>query len=132
VLCVDADEDRMGRMVMVLDTWGYQAERAIDAAAAVEFISSLRPATIDALIVEAEMPGAENLIARARDIDSAMGTMLLGYDQKVACIPTQAHVFLPGILCRPAEIRERLKVLTARKRGPRKVSTLTRRMEAVA
>lgn len=132
VLCVDADEDRLGRLVMLLETWGYRVERAGTAAAALLLIEAAKPSHHDALLVEAEQLGAENLIARAKRVDGQMGTMLLGYGADPACVPTQAHVFLPRILCRPAEILERLRILTARKRGPKKVQNLTQSMEAVA
>lgn len=130
VLCVDADEERLSRMTVVLETWGYRVEQSQDAVQALEAVEAHALFDIDAMLVDAELLGAENLIARARAVRPAMQTMLLGYGSSYGCVLTQANVFLPSALCFPAEIRERLKVLTARKRGPRAVFAAVQ--EAVA
>lgn len=133
VLCVDADEDRLGRMRMVLETWGYHVDQCSDAVEALKLVEAAVGCGIDALIADAELLGAENLIARSRAVRPEMGTLLLDYSSRYGCVQTQASVYLPGALCTPAEIRERLKVLVSRKRGPRKFHIITEQpAEAVA
>lgn len=118
VLIVDTDADRLGRMALLLEVWGYRVERAENAAEAVEIVCRV---AVRSMVVEADLLGAENLIDAAKQAQPEIGTMLLAYGA-TEWAENNAHVFLPRAACLPREIIERLRILAYRKRGPKNVA----------
>jgi two-component system response regulator CpxR len=118
VLYVDGDEYRMSRRVFVLETWGYRVLTATTAAAALARLvdASL---SLDLLFLQAPVPDRDELIRCAKDMQPEMRTLIAG-DRSGYEETSGADVYLPRS-CTAAEIRERIKVLVARKRGPKKL-----------
>jgi two-component system response regulator CpxR len=126
VLIADADADRVSRLTLVLETWGYRVERAMDAPAALAAMDRLKTAMRrpDVLIVDAELFGAENLVSQGRELQPEMRSLMLGFRSGPELVQTVANVFLPRMMCTPTEICERLRVLCLRKRGPKPAGVL--------
>lgn len=116
VMVADADVDRLSRFALVLQTWGYHVESAVGAPQAAEMMADRM---VDVLVVEADLFGAENLIARGRELWPGMRSLMLGYRSSPEPLQTGADVFLPRMMCVHTEIREQVRILCVRKRGPK-------------
>ena len=124
ILCVDDNEQILSVRTFLLETRGY---RVIALASPQDALDSHRPfASRHARSAALRSPDAADGRQRTgppRQADppgpAAMiisGTVT-GYDRA-----GRADVFLPKGACSPAELLERVRVLVARKRGPRKAS----------
>jgi len=122
ILCVDDNETILSVRTFLLQTRGYRVIAAPTPHEALELITHSIPGSIDLLLCDLVMPlmdGSE-LVRRAKEIQPALPAMIVsgtvtGYDRA-----GRADVFLPKGACTPAELLERVRVLVARKRGPKK------------
>lgn len=117
ILLVGASEDRLSILKFMLVTRGFAVASAVGAAAAVE---QLRAESYDLLLCDHwPLPGIEHLLNQAYEIDSATRSLVLApaLATSPAGLNTDAILLRGG--CSSAELLERVKVLTARKRGPR-------------
>lgn len=125
VLCVDCCEFRLSRRVFLLQTWGYEVLRAESSVGAMEILVCRRPSSIDVMVCDLlmqDMDGNE-LTRRAKQIHPSLPVMLVSevvthFDRELF-----ADVFLPKGANIPAEVVERVRILAARKRGPKKQLT---------
>jgi hypothetical protein len=119
ILLVGASEDRLSILKFMLNTRGFAVTAVVGAAPAVE---QLRAQTYELLLCEHwPLPGIEHLLNQAWEIDSAMHSLVLapGLTASPAGLNTDAVLLRGG--CSSSALLERVKVLTARKRGPRAI-----------
>jgi DNA-binding response OmpR family regulator len=116
ILLVGEREDRTSVLKFMLTTNGFAVTVAGSAALGVEMF---RDRIYDLLLCEWPLAGIAGLLDEARAIDSSVPSMVLAPTLRGA----GADFFADSILRRPfcsAELLERIKVITIRKRGPKK------------
>jgi two-component system response regulator CpxR len=124
ILCVDDNEQVLSVRTFLLETRGYRVLTATSAQEALEYIERALPGSIDLLLSDlmmSQMDGNE-LVRRAKQLHPGLPAMIVSgtvnsYDRAV-----YADVFLPKGASSPAEMIERIRILVARKRGPKKHS----------
>ena len=124
ILCVDDNEQVLSVRTFLLETRGYRVLTAHSAQEALEYIERALPGSIDLLLSDltmSQMDGNE-LVRRAKQLHPGLPAMIVSgtvnsYDRAV-----YADVFLPKGASSPAEMIERIRILVARKRGPKKHS----------
>ena len=122
ILCVDDNEQVLSIRKFLLETRGYRVLTATASHEALETLERFAPGEIALLLCDLVMPqmdGAE-LIRRARELQPGLPTLMVsgtvtGFDRGCG-----ADVFLPKGACSPVELLERVRILVARKRGPKK------------
>ena len=122
ILCVEDNEQVLSLRKFMLETRGYRVLAMTNAAAALEYLEGALPGSIDLLLADLMMPGMDGneLVRRAKQLHPYLPTMLVSgmvsnYDRAAA-----ADAFLPKGACTAAEILDRVRLLVARKRGPKK------------
>jgi two-component system response regulator CpxR len=119
ILCVDDNEQELSVRKFMLSTNGY---RVLSATNGEEAIERFNEAQVDLVLTDFSMPrmnGAE-LIAKLKQIAAHVPMILLGDTQQVGSEPHRADAVIPKKNCTPLELLERIKIMSARKRGPRK------------
>jgi two-component system, OmpR family, response regulator CpxR len=127
ILCVDDNEQELSVLKFMLSTNGYRVLAATTGQEAIEMFSEATQ--IDLVLADAAMPqmSGKQMIERMKHIASHVPMILLGDPQS-----GEMHVadaMLAKKNCSSQELLERVKVMSARKRGPRKG---THRVPAVA
>ena len=122
ILSIDDNENTLSVRTFLLETRGYRVITAISAQAALEILEQTVPGSIDLLISDLLLPGMDGneLVRRAKQIHPTLPALIVSgtvtsYDRALA-----ADAFLPKGASSPAELLERIRVLVARKRGPKK------------
>lgn len=128
ILCVDDNEQELSVTSFMLATNGY---RVISAANGQDAISAFASEAVDLVLADQGMPqmNGSQLIGRLKQIASHVPMILLGDPQAMAGEINLADALVAKKNCTPHELLERIKIMSARKRGPRK-GTL-RQMPAV-
>ena len=119
ILCVDDNEQELSVRKFMLSTNGY---RVLSAANGEEAIERFNEAQIDLVLTDFSMPrmnGIE-LIAKLKQIASHVPMILLSDGQQTGSEPHRADAVISKKSCTPIELLERIKIMSARKRGPRK------------
>ena len=126
ILCVDDNEQVLSVRTFLLETRGYRVIAARTAQEAIETLDGLLPGTIDLLLCDLLMPGMDGneLVRRAKGMHPGLPAMIVSGTVNSFDRAGYADVFLPKGACSPAEMIERIRVLVARKRGPKKQGTL--------
>ncbi len=106
----------------MLETRGYRVVAITSAHAALEFLETAMPGSVDLLLADLLLPGMDGneLIRRAKRMHPCLPTLLVSgmvsnFDRAGA-----ADAFLPKGACSAAEMLDRIRVLVTRKRGPKK------------
>jgi len=122
ILCVDDNEQALSVRKFLLETRGYRVLAVTTAHEALEILDRSLPGSIDLLLCDLLMPvmDGNELIRRAKEQNPALPAMLVSGSVKQYERGIRADVFLPKGVCSPIEILERIRVLVARKRGPKK------------
>ena len=122
ILCVDDNEQVLSVRTFLLETRGYRVINATNAKQAIEILESTAPGAIDLLLADLLMPGMDGneLVRRAKQMHPTLPALIVSgtvasHDRALA-----ADAFLPKGASTPTELLERVRVLVARKRGPRK------------
>ncbi len=122
ILCVDDNETILSVRTFLLETRGYRVISALTSAEALEILERTVPGTLDLLIADLLLPGMDGneLVRRAKQMHPSLPTLIVSgtvanYDRALA-----ADAFLPKGAGSPSELLERIRVLVARKRGPKK------------
>ncbi len=122
ILCVDDNEQTLSVRTFLLETRGYRVISALTATEALDVLERMIPGTLDLLISDLLMPGMDGneLVRRAKEMHPLLPTLIVSgtvsnYDRALA-----ADAFLPKGASSPLELLDRIKVLVARKRGPKK------------
>jgi CheY-like chemotaxis protein len=128
ILCVDDNEQELSVLKFMLSTNGYRVLAATSGQEAVEIFS--QALQIDLVLADATMPqmSGKQMVERMKRIASHVPMILLG-DPQTGAEMHVADAMLAKKNCTSQELLERVKVMSARKRGPRKG---THRSPAVA
>ncbi|WP_213804665.1 response regulator [Granulicella sp. dw_53] len=122
ILCVDDNEAILSVRTFLLETRGYRVISALSSQEALEHISQSVPGSIDLLLCDLIMPQMDGneLVRRAKQLHPGLPAMIVSGTVTAFDRAGCADVFLPKGAASPAEMIERIRVLVARKRGPKK------------
>ncbi len=122
ILCVDNNEQTLAVRTFLLETRGYRVVSATDGQTALEILEGFEQGAVDLLVADLLLPGMDGneLVRRAKGMHPMLPALIVSgtvtsYDRALA-----ADAFLPKGASSPAELLDRIKVLVARKRGPKK------------
>ena len=119
ILCVDDNEQELSVLKFMLSTNGY---RVVSATNGQEAIGIFNEMTVDLVLADYAMPqmNGSQMVERLKQIASHVPMILLGDPQRMGGEIHAADALLAKKSCTPQELLERIKVMSARKRGPRK------------
>jgi len=122
ILCVDDNEQILSIRTFLLQTRGYRVIAVPTPIEALEAIASSASGTYDLLLCDLLMPGMDGneLVRRAKELQPTLPAMIISGTVSAYDRAGRADVFLPKGASSPAELLERVRVLVARKRGPKK------------
>lgn len=122
ILCVDDNEQILSVRKFLLETRGYRVLTATSGYEALEIVERHAAGELSLLLSDLLMPqmdGAE-LVRRVRELQPGLPTLMVSGTVSQFERGSVADVFLPKGACSPVELLERVRVLVARKRGPKK------------
>jgi len=127
ILCVDANEQILSVRTFLLETRGYRVIPVLSSQEALERVQVAAPGSIDLLLCDLIMPQMDGneLVRRVKQLQPCLPAMIVSGTVNAADRAVCADVFLPKGACSPVEMLERIRVLVARKRGPRKAVAST-------
>jgi CheY-like chemotaxis protein len=119
ILCVDDNEQELSVLKFMLATNGY---RVVSATNGQEAIGVFAGTLVDLVLADYTMPQMDGnqLVDRLKQIAPHVPMILLGDPQKMGGEMHAADALLAKKNCSPLELLERIRVMSARKRGPRK------------
>jgi len=122
ILCVDDNEQILSVRTFLLQTRGYRVVAVPTPQEALEAVVNSAPGAFDLLLCDLLMPGMDGneLVRRAKELQPALPAMIISGTVTTYDRAGRADVFLPKGASSPAELLERVRVLVARKRGPKK------------
>lgn len=122
ILCVDSNENDLSVLSFMLSTNGYRVLAAHNAHEAITMYSEHQVDLV--LASHALNPGnGDHLVRRLKQIAHHVPMILLGDPLKMGDQIHSADALVAKKNCPPHELLERIRVMSARKRGPRKGST---------
>lgn len=121
ILCVDDNEQELSVLKFMLSTNGYRVLAATSGEEAIELFSGVQT---DLVLTDDNMPqmNGRQLIGRLKQIGPHVPMLLMGDPARMGGEIHAADAVLTKKNCSPQELLERIKVMSARKRGPRKGS----------
>jgi two-component system response regulator CpxR len=124
ILCVDNNEQCLSVRTFLLETRGYRVIALTDPHQALDVIAASLPGTLDLLLSDLIMPQMDGneLVRRAKQMHPELPAMLISGTVTAYDRAGRADAFLPKGACSSAELLERVRILVARKRGPKKYS----------
>jgi two-component system response regulator CpxR len=119
ILCVDDNEQALSVRKFMLETRGYRVLTALDCERALELF---RNGGIDLVLSDLLMPcmDGNELIRRMKEVAPEVPAILISGTIKSYERANRADAFLPKGACSPLEVLERVRLMMARKRGPKK------------
>jgi CheY-like chemotaxis protein len=131
ILCVDDNEQELSVLKFMLATNGYRVLSAISGEEAIGIFSET---PVDLVLTDYAMPRMNGcqLVERLKQIAGHIPMILLGDPQRMAGEMNAADALLAKKNCSPQELLERIKIMSARKRGPRKGTLRQAPQEALA
>jgi two-component system response regulator CpxR len=134
ILCVDDNEQLLSVRTFLLETRGYRVIAVTNAQQALELVAQSLPGSLDLLLCDLLMPQMDGneLVRRAKQLHPGLPAMIVSGTVNSFDRAVHADVFLPKGAASPAEMIERIRVLVARKRGPKKVVIQTASQQTVA
>jgi CheY-like chemotaxis protein len=122
ILCVDDNEQVLSVRTFLLETRGYRVLTAMNADQALEVLERNAPGTLDLLMADLILPGMDgnDLVRRAKLLHPFLPALIVSGTVNAADRASAADAFLPKGAASASELLERIRVLVARKRGPRK------------
>lgn len=119
ILCVNDNEQELSVMSFMLNTNGYRVVPATSGQEAIELFSGMQ---VDLVLADYAMPqmNGTQMVSRMKQIASHVPMILLGDPQSMGGQIHLADALLAKKQCSPQELLERIKIMSARKRGPRK------------
>jgi len=119
ILCVDDNEQTLSVRKFLLETRGYRVHTAINGQDAISLFSSTQ---IDLVLTDLGLPQMDGnqLIGHLKEISPEIPMILTSDTVRAGERPHRADAFLAKGCCSPADLIERIRVMSARKRGPRK------------
>jgi two-component system response regulator CpxR len=119
ILCVDQNEQALAVRKFMLTTRGYRVVTALSGQEALEIFRSGGVDLVLSDLLLSEMDGNE-MVRRMKDISPEIPTILVSATVRNFERANRADAFLPKGACTPVEVLERIRVMIARKRGPKK------------
>lgn len=121
ILCVDDNEQELSVLKFMLATNGYRVLSALNGQ---EAIGIFAENAVDLVLTDFTMPqmNGSQLVDRLKQISSHVPMILLGDPQRMGGDIHVADALLAKKNCSAQELLEKIKVMSARKRGPRKGS----------
>jgi two-component system response regulator CpxR len=121
ILCVDDNEQALAVRKFLLETRGY---RVVIAPSAHDALEVFRNGGIDLVLSDLLMPQMDGneMVRRMKDLSPEVPMMLVSGTVKAFERASHADAFLPKGACSPVELLERIRVMIARKRGPKKAT----------
>src|SRR5271154_7489306 len=121
ILCVDHNEQSLAVRTFMLETRGY---RVLSALSSQEALDIFRNGGIDLVLSDLVMPQMDGneLVRRMKDISPEVPTILVSATVKAFERANRADAFLPKGACTPVEVLDRIRLMVARKRGPKKAA----------
>jgi CheY-like chemotaxis protein len=121
ILCVDDNEQTLSVRKFMLETRGYRVLTAINGPEAIDLFSSR---SVDLVLTDLGLPQMDGnmLIGHLKEISPEVPMILTSDTVRAGERPHRADAFLSKGCCSPAELVERIRVMSARKRGPRKAT----------
>ena len=122
ILCVDDNETALSLRTFLLETRGYRVINVTASYEALEILERTPPGGIDLLIADLLLPGMDGneLVRRAKALNPGLPALIVSGTVASHERALAADAFLPKGASTPAELLEKVRVLVARKRGPRK------------
>jgi two-component system, OmpR family, response regulator CpxR len=119
ILCVDDNEQALSVRKFFLETRGYRCLTALNAE---EAMGLFERGGIDLVICDLVMPNTDGneLVKRMKERAPEVPAMLISGAVHSFDRASAADAFLPKGQSSPAEMLERVRVMVARKRGPKK------------
>jgi CheY-like chemotaxis protein len=119
ILCIDDNEQELSVLKFMLETNGYRVMSACTGQEAIEIFGET---AVDLVLTDFAMPqmNGNQLVSRLKQIASHIPMIMLGDPQKMGGEIYAADALLAKKNCTSLELLERIKVMSARKRGPRK------------
>ena len=119
ILCVDDNEQELSVLKFTLETKGYRVHSACNGQEATCIFAATQ---VNLVIADSTMPqmSGHQLVERLKRIDPYVPMILLGDPQSMGAEAHAADALLTKRHCTSQELLERIKVMSARKRGPRK------------
>ena len=119
ILCVDDNEQALSVRKFLLETRGYRVYTAINGQQAIEAFSQTQ---IDLVLTDLGLPQMDGnaLIGHLKAISPEVPMILTSDTVRAGERAHRADAFLGKGCCSPADLIERIRVMSARKRGPRK------------
>ena len=124
ILCVDDNEQVLSVRTFLLETrGGYRVIAASTPHQALEHLAAATPGSIDLLLCDLLMPRMDGneLVRRAKELHPSLPALITSGTVTAYDRAGRADVFLPKGACSPVELLERVRILVARKRGPKRV-----------
>jgi len=120
ILCVDDNEQELSVLKFMLKTNGYRVLSANNGQEAIAIFASAPQ--IDLVVTDHQMPqmSGSQLVQRLKRIASHVPMILFGEPQAANGEIHVADATVVRKNCSAQELLERIKVMSARKRGPRK------------
>jgi CheY-like chemotaxis protein len=120
ILCVNDNEQELSVLRFMLSTNGYRVLAASNGQEAITVFSSVPQ--VDLVLADAQMPqmSGSQLVERLKQIAGHVPMILLSDVQGTSTEIHAADAMLTRKNCSTQELLERIKVMSARKRGPRK------------
>jgi CheY-like chemotaxis protein len=121
ILCVDDNEQELSVLKFMLATNGYKVLTALTGQEAIGIFAGSQ---IDLVLADYAMPQmtGNQLVGRLKQIAPHIPMILLGDPQRMGGEIHSGDALLAKKNCPAQELLERIKVMSARKRGPRKGS----------
>ena len=119
ILCVDDNELELSVLKFMLSTNGY---RVVSALTGQEALGAFAAHQVDLVLADYAMPQMDGcqLVARLKSMAPHVPMILLGDPHKAGSDIHSADAMLAKKNCSAQDLLERIKVMSARKRGPRK------------
>ena len=116
------NEQLLSTRRFLLETRGYRVVAATTSQQAIEILARTVPGTLDLLVTDLLLQGFDGneLVRRAKLMHFALPTLIVSIRVEGDSFPHYADAFLPKSASSAAELLERVKLLTAKKRGPKK------------
>jgi CheY-like chemotaxis protein len=121
ILCVDDNELELSVLKFMLSTNGYRVVSATNGQEAIAVFSEIQ---VDLVLADFALPrmNGTQLVEQLKQIAPHVPMILRGDPQKMEVEHHRADAMLAKKSCSPQELLERIKIMSARKRGPRKGS----------
>ncbi len=119
ILCVDDNEQELSVLKFMLTTNGYKVVAAVNGQ---EAIGAFQTNQVDLVLADFNMQPmkGDQLVHRLKAIASHVPMILLGDPQMTGGEIHVADALIAKKNCTPQDLLERIKIMSARKRGPRK------------